>query len=80
MSMRAQSRLYEDPTSFTSEDIWDNSGDPSAKRNETIRAVAVALGLLSMGIVTSYVAYTWKYGSSLSLPSIPGFAKFSSLP
>ncbi len=52
MKMRATLGIYEDPTTFTSADIWD--GSDAAK----VRIYAV-VGLLSMAVMTTYA--TWKY-------------------
>jgi hypothetical protein len=80
MKMRATYAIYEDPSSFSSDDIWDtNSGDPTdAKLKGRMRLVYAVMGLVSMGAVTSYVAYAWNNGSLSSLPFPLGFGKVSS--
>ncbi|KIK61071.1 hypothetical protein GYMLUDRAFT_73498 [Collybiopsis luxurians FD-317 M1] len=78
MKMRATYGIYEDPSLSSFSDVWDTSGDPNAKRKETIRVVCAAVGLMSMGAVASYAAYVWKYGTPQFFSSLPpAFSKFT---
>ncbi|KAJ3789315.1 hypothetical protein GGU10DRAFT_372261 [Lentinula aff. detonsa] len=65
--MRATIRIYEDPKTFTSEDVWEGA------RESTMTAVKIyaVIGLLSMAAMTTYA---WKYtGLSSALSSLSSF-------
>ncbi|KAJ3844217.1 hypothetical protein F5878DRAFT_656015 [Lentinula raphanica] len=52
--MRATIRIYEDPKTFTSEDVWEGASESTMT---TLKAYAIG-GLLSMAVV---VFYAWKF-------------------
>lgn len=56
MKMRATLGIYEDPSSFTSADVWKRDGSDALKVK-----IYAALGLLSMAAMTTYVAWKYQY-------------------
>jgi len=69
MKMRATLGIYEDPTTFTSEDIWARDGSDATK----VKIYAATMGLLSMAAMTTYAAWKYHYapfGKSFSQSSV----------
>jgi hypothetical protein len=61
MPMRATIGIYEDPTSFTYEDVWGSTGKDAEEMKA--RLMYTGIGFLSLTAVTAYAA--WKYVPSL---------------
>ncbi|KAJ3737664.1 hypothetical protein DFJ43DRAFT_1220166 [Lentinula guzmanii] len=65
--MRATIRIYEDPKTFTSEDVWEGARESTM----TVVKIYAVIGLLSMAAMTTYA---WKYtGLSSALYSLSSF-------
>jgi len=67
MKMRATLGIYEDPSSFTSADVWKRDGSDAIKVK-----IYAALGLLSMAAMTTYVAWKFQYAPA---PFFVGISK-----